>query len=71
MVMNDDGCVAALRVGRLMDTLALALVDMEPVLGRGDRQDLRELVMLLGWWSGRLAGCAEAQDRARTGGTVR
>ena len=71
VVMNDDGCVAALRVGRLMDTLALALVDMEPVLGTGDRQDLRELVMLLGWWSGRLAGCAEAQDGARTGGTVR
>ena len=71
MVMNDDSSGQALRVRRLMDTLALALLDMEPVLGPVDRQDLRELVMVLGWWSGRLAVWVDAQNVAATGGSLR
>ena len=52
--MDADIAVRALRAGKLVDEAAGALLDLEPLLTPIDRRDLRELVVLLGWWSGRL-----------------
>ena len=67
----DDDAEAVPRVAQMAERLALALVDLEPMLRPADRQDLRELVVLLGWWSGRMAAGAAALDEAGIGGTVR
>ena len=67
----DDGAEAVPRVAQMVERLALALVEVEPMFRPADRQDLRELVILLGWWSGRLAASAAALDDAGIGGTVR
>ena len=67
----DDGAEVVPRVAQMVERLALALVDVEPMLRPADRQDLRELVILLGWWSGRLTASAAALDEAGIGGTVR
>ncbi len=52
--MDADMEVRAIRAGKLVDEAAGALLDLEPLLSPIDRRDLRELVVLLGWWSGRL-----------------
>ena len=72
--MDADMGVRAIRAGKLVDEAAGALLDLEPLLSPVDRRDLRELVVLLGWWSGRLDVTAEPvsmvsrQDRARDDG---
>ena len=57
--MDVDMAVRAMRAGKLVDEAAGALVDLEPLLSPIDRRDLRELVVLLGWWSGRSDVTAE------------
>ena len=67
--MDADMEVRAIRAGKLVDEAAGALLDLEPLLSPIDRRDLRELVVLLGWWSGRLDVTSPSRFDGEPGGS--
>jgi len=68
--MDDVGAVAAVRLLRMVEQLGLALVEAEPVLDPVDGDVLRELVVILGWWAGRLSVSIDAPAGSGAMGTV-
>ncbi len=68
--MNDEGAVVTVRLLRMVEQLGLALVEAEPVLDPVDGDVLRELVVILGWWAGRLSASVDAPADSRAMGTV-
>ena len=68
--MNDEGAVVIVRLLRMVEQLGLALVEAEPVLDPVDGDVLRELVVILGWWAGRLSASVDAPAGSGVMGTV-
>ncbi len=68
--MNDQRAVATAHLQRLVEQLGLALVDAESVLDPVDGDVLRELVVILGWWAGRLSASVDAPAGSGAMGTL-
>jgi len=68
--MNDEGAVVTVRLLRMVEQLVVALVEAEPVLDPVDGDVLRELVVILGWWAGRLSASVDAPAGSGAMGTV-
>ena len=68
--MNDEGAVVTVRLLRMVEQLGLALVEAEPVLDPVDGDVLRDLVVILGWWAGRLSARVDGPTGSGTMGAV-
>lgn len=68
--MNDERAVATAHLQRMVEQLGLALVEAEPVLDPVDGDVLRELVVILGWWTGRLSKSVDAPAGSEAMGTL-